>query len=74
MGVFTLGCRCTSQVGDAVSAGQTVAVIEAMKMQNNMHAPRAGIIKSVTAVAGQTLDADEVIIELEAEAEAEEAD
>lgn len=61
-------------VGDAVSAGQTVAVIEAMKMQNNMHAPRAGIIKSVTAVAGQTLDADEVIIELEAEAEAEEAD
>jgi len=55
------------QVGDEVSAGQTVAVIEAMKMQNNMHAPRAGVVKAVYAVSGQTLDADEVIIELEEE-------
>jgi biotin carboxyl carrier protein len=63
------------EIGDEVSAGQTVAVMEAMKMQNSMRSPRAGVVKAIYAVAGQTLDSEQVIIELEEEEEeaAEEA-
>lgn len=42
--------------GDAVAAGQPVAVLEAMKMQHVVVAPAAGILHSFAAVVGQTLD------------------
>ncbi len=44
------------QPGDEVEAGQVVMVIEAMKMQNDLHARRAGIVKAVYVSAGQRVD------------------
>ena len=53
------------QVGDKVEVGAPVAVVEAMKMQNTMRVATAGIVKSVNAEAGATLDVNQMIIELE---------
>jgi biotin carboxyl carrier protein len=44
------------QPGDEVEAGQVVMVIEAMKMQNDLHARRAGTVKAVYATVGQRVD------------------
>lgn len=44
-----------------IQAGQEVAVVEAMKMQNVLRAPRAGIVKKVHAKAGQSLVVDQLI-------------
>lgn len=41
---------------DEVEAGQTVIVIEAMKMQNDLHARRAGTVKAVYVTVGQRVD------------------
>jgi biotin carboxyl carrier protein len=47
--------------GDAVEAGQGVLVVEAMKMQNEMKATRAGRVISVTVQEGATVTAGEVL-------------
>lgn len=47
--------------GDAVEPGQGVLVVEAMKMQNEMRAPRAGRVISVTVQEGATVTAGEVL-------------
>jgi propionyl-CoA carboxylase alpha chain len=52
-------------VGDAVEAGQPLAVVEAMKMENILRAEKSGIVKSVNAGAGDSLAVDAVILEME---------
>src|SRR5688572_16010696 len=42
--------------GDVVEAGQRVLVVEAMKMQNEIRAPRAGTIAQLAVGAGQTVE------------------
>jgi Biotin-requiring enzyme len=42
--------------GDAVVAGQQLLVIEAMKMQNELRSPRAGIVDRIAVGVGQTVD------------------
>jgi len=49
--------------GQAVKAGETVAVIEAMKMQNIIRAERDGVVKTVGPKAGDSVAADEVLLE-----------
>ena len=49
--------------GDAVEAGQVLATVEAMKMENILRAERAGTVKEVRAKAGDSLAVDAVIIE-----------
>lgn len=51
--------------GDAVEAGQGLLVVEAMKMQNEMKASRAGRILSVTVKEGATVAAGEVLATIE---------
>lgn len=51
--------------GDVVLLGREVAVVEAMKMQNVLRAPREGIVKAVRAEPGASLALDQVIIEFE---------
>ncbi len=51
--------------GDAVEAGQPLAVIEAMKMENILRAEKTGVVKSVNAKAGESLAVDSIILELE---------
>ena len=47
--------------GDAVETGQGLIVVEAMKMQNEMKAARAGAVLSVSAREGATVTAGEVL-------------
>ncbi|MGZ8297872.1 MAG: ATP-binding protein [Allosphingosinicella sp.] len=51
--------------GDKVEAGQPLAVVEAMKMENILRAEKAGIVKSVSAKPGDSLAVDAVILEFE---------
>jgi len=50
--------------GSTVTRGQTVCVLEAMKMKNPIRAPRAGQIATVHVSAGQAVRHDEVLMEL----------
>ncbi len=51
--------------GDRVEAGQALAVVEAMKMENILRAEKAGTVAAVEARAGDSLAVDQVILELE---------
>ena len=52
-------------VGDTVAEGDLVIVLEAMKMEQPMNAHKAGTVKSITAVVGETVPAGTVLLELE---------
>ncbi len=49
--------------GQEVKTGETLAVVEAMKMENVLRAERDGTIKAVYAKPGETLAVDAVILE-----------
>ncbi|QUT03933.1 acetyl/propionyl/methylcrotonyl-CoA carboxylase subunit alpha [Sphingobium phenoxybenzoativorans] len=51
--------------GEKVEAGQPLAVIEAMKMENILRAQKAGVVKSVSAKQGDSLPVDAIILEME---------
>ncbi len=51
--------------GDRVEAGQPLAVVEAMKMENILRAEKSATVKTVNAKAGESLAVDAVILELE---------
>jgi propionyl-CoA carboxylase alpha chain len=51
--------------GDVVEAGQPLAVVEAMKMENILRADKTGTVKLVNAKAGDSLAVDAVILEME---------
>jgi 3-methylcrotonyl-CoA carboxylase alpha subunit len=53
------------QPGDRVIAGQEVLVIEAMKMELGLKAPRDGVIAEVRAAAGDFVEADAVLVTLD---------
>jgi propionyl-CoA carboxylase alpha chain len=55
----------TTTVGQEVKAGEPLAVVEAMKMENVLRAERDGKIKRVAAKAGDSLPVDAVILEFE---------
>ncbi len=52
-------------VGDKVEAGQPLAVVEAMKMENILRAEKSATVKSINAKQGESLAVDAVILELE---------
>ena len=53
------------EVGQAVKAGETLAVVEAMKMENLLTAAVDGVVETIPATVGGTLRRDEVILTLE---------
>jgi propionyl-CoA carboxylase alpha chain len=52
-------------VGDSVEAGQPLAVVEAMKMENILRAEKSGVVKTINAAQGESLAVDAVILEME---------
>ncbi|MFZ4061908.1 MAG: acetyl-CoA carboxylase biotin carboxylase subunit [Polynucleobacter sp.] len=53
------------QVGEAVTAGQKLAAIEAMKMENTLTAAQDGIVAEICAKVGESLAVDQLIIRFE---------
>ena len=51
--------------GDKVEAGQPLATVEAMKMENILRAEKSGTVKEVRVKAGDSLAVDAVILEFE---------
>jgi pyruvate carboxylase subunit B len=49
------------KVGDSVSQGETVVILEAMKMENALPAPSSGIIKSVNFSSGDSVAKGDVL-------------
>ncbi|MFB3118979.1 MAG: biotin/lipoyl-containing protein [Stenotrophomonas maltophilia] len=55
----------TVRPGQRVSAGEEVCVVEAMKMEQSIRAPRAGVIKAIHVQPLDSVSADDPLIELE---------
>ncbi|HEV2071401.1 MAG TPA: biotin carboxylase N-terminal domain-containing protein [Acidimicrobiales bacterium] len=53
------------EVGDEVEAGQTICVLEAMKMENHIVAGQSGRVTEVTVKAGQAVGAGDVVAVIE---------
>lgn len=53
------------KTGDEVKAGDTLLIMEAMKMENNIQAETGGIIKSVMTAEGETVLQGDILIEIE---------
>jgi biotin carboxyl carrier protein len=57
--------RVLVEPGQQVAAAEGLIVVEAMKMQNEMKAPRAGCVAAVKTVAGATVSAGDVLLVIE---------
>ena len=53
------------EVGDKVEAGQSVVVLEAMKMENQIEADKSGTVKAVNVKPGDTVGAGDVVVVIE---------
>jgi biotin carboxyl carrier protein len=57
--------RLSACLGDAVKAGQTLAVIEAMKMENELVAPLDGVVVELGQTAPSAVDKGALIARIE---------
>lgn len=57
--------RIAVQVGDVVADGGVVAVLEAMKMENDVKVARGGVVKRIAVQLGATVETNMVLLELE---------
>lgn len=59
--------RILCEAGQTVSVGQAVLVLEAMKMENEICAPKSGKIKEIYVAAGETVSGNAGLFEMESE-------
>ena len=57
--------RILTEVGAGIKHGESVLVVEAMKMQNEMKAPKDGIIKEIRFAEGANVNAGDVLAIIE---------
>ncbi len=57
------------EAGDVVYAGQALAVVEAMKMENVLRADRDCVIETIHAAVGDTLEPDQPVIEFQVQSQ-----
>ena len=57
--------KLSVSVGDSVQAGQDLAVVEAMKMENTLSAEKAGIVAAIPVQEGDSLAVDQIILEFD---------
>ena len=53
-----------SRTGHEVTKGQTVVILESMKMQNELKAPRDGVVQRISVQAGQTVEQNKPLVTL----------
>lgn len=58
-------------VGDAVTSGQRLLVLEAMKMESPIRAPQDGVVTAIHVELGATVDAGDVLVEIDADGESD---
>jgi acetyl-CoA carboxylase biotin carboxyl carrier protein len=59
------GARHFVSVGDKVSVGQTLLIVEAMKVMNQIPAPRGGTVKAILVENGQPVEYDQPLLIVE---------
>ena len=64
VGAVLLGPTDQIKEGDTVAVGQTLVVLEAMKMENNIDSDRAGVVKSIKVNRGDSVLEGDVLITL----------
>jgi biotin carboxyl carrier protein len=57
--------RVMVEVGQSVEEGESVCVLEAMKMENELHTRQSGIVRAVRVKPGDDVEKDQVLIEIE---------
>ncbi len=58
--------RVLAAKGDQVAEGDVILVLEAMKMENELHTPISGIVKAIHVQPGQAVEMNDVLAEIEA--------
>ena len=53
--------QITSKAGDKVAAGDPVIVLESMKMEIPVEAPRAGVVREINVAEGQTVQEGDTV-------------
>lgn len=56
--------KIIAKEGQQVKAGETILILEAMKLENEIVAPRDGVVSSIVVREGQNVDADEALYTL----------
>jgi len=56
------GAAAFAEVGQTVSAGDTVCIIEAMKMMNQIEADKGGVIKAILVEDGEPVEFDQPLV------------
>ncbi len=51
--------------GEAVTKGQTLLVLEAMKMEIRLHAPFDGVVSSISVKVGQTVEREQFLVKID---------
>ena len=59
------GAKNFVEVGDSVSAGDTLCIIEAMKMMNQIEADKSGVVKAILVDDAQPVEFDEPLVIIE---------
>ncbi len=52
------------ETGQVVRTGEGLLILEAMKMENEIHAPRSGLVERVNVVPGQRVSQDEILLRI----------
>ena len=63
--VLPWGATSAHELGQEVEAGQTVVVLEAMKMENNINAHRDGVVTTIGFAAGDVVESGAVLAHIE---------
>jgi acetyl-CoA carboxylase biotin carboxyl carrier protein len=61
----TPGAKPFVDVGSTVAVGDTICIIEAMKLMNEIEADKAGVVKSILVESGQAVEYGQVLVTIE---------